>query len=47
MNHRISIAAVFAVTVLRGTSTYNKGSGVSRSASCKDAAGNTVTCFSR
>jgi hypothetical protein len=27
--------------------TYNKGSGVSRSASCKDAAGNSVTCFSR
>lgn len=27
-----------------GSTTYTKGSGVSRSASCTDAAGNTVTC---
>jgi hypothetical protein len=31
---------------LDASSTYSKGSGVSRSASCKDAAGNTVTCGS-
>jgi hypothetical protein len=30
-----------------GTATYTKGSGVSRSASCTDAAGNTVTCGKR
>jgi hypothetical protein len=29
------------------STSYEKGSGVSRSASCKDAAGNTVTCGSR
>lgn len=27
-----------------GTTTWTKGSGVSRSGSCKDSAGNTVTC---
>jgi hypothetical protein len=30
-----------------GATTYSKGSGVSRSASCMDAAGNTVACTSR
>ena len=29
-----------------GSTTYTKGSGVSRSASCRDANGNTVTCGS-
>jgi hypothetical protein len=29
------------------STTYTKGSGFSRSASCKDAAGNTVTCGAR
>jgi hypothetical protein len=32
---------------LDGSTTYTKGSGVSRTASCKDAAGNTVSCGSR
>lgn len=31
---------------LDASTTYTKGSGFSRSASCKDAAGNTVTCGS-
>lgn len=30
-----------------GSTTYTKGSGVSRSASCTDAAGNSVTCGPR
>jgi hypothetical protein len=30
-----------------GSTTYTKGAGFSRSASCKDAAGNTVSCGSR
>lgn len=32
---------------LDGSTTYSKGSGVSRTATCKDAAGNTVGCGSR
>lgn len=32
---------------LDGSTTYSKGSGISRSASCKDASGNTVSCGSR
>jgi hypothetical protein len=32
---------------LDASTTYTQGSGVSRSASCKDAAGNTVACGSR
>jgi hypothetical protein len=30
-----------------GSTSYTQGSGVSRSASCKDASGNTVSCGSR
>ena len=30
-----------------GSTTYTKGEGVSRSASCKDSSGNTVTCGDR
>jgi hypothetical protein len=30
-----------------GTTTWTKGSGLSRSGSCKDSAGNTVTCGAR
>lgn len=32
---------------VEATTTYTKGEGVSRSASCKDAAGNAATCGSR
>lgn len=34
-------------TTFEGSTTYTKGEGFSRSASCTDAAGNTVTCGSR
>jgi hypothetical protein len=32
---------------MNGSTTYTKGEGVSRTASCKDASGNSVTCGSR
>jgi hypothetical protein len=34
-------------TTFDGSTTYTKGSGFSRSASCRDAAGNTVSCAPR
>jgi len=33
-------------TTFDGSASYTKGSGITRSASCKDAAGNTVACGS-